>query len=219
MAKVIEEIDKRLSELVTEGDRLIETYGARNCASSTERGWFAAVANVVEMITGGRGPYHDAVRGTLGTLPMDPMSGSIRIDAVRAVVGILRSLQEDWSRGLVTRVEYLIAAADFDDFLDHAKAYHKGNKSREAGVLLSAVFEDAIRKLAAKHNVDVDAKVDAIIDGLSQRGVVTAVAGKRLKAAAGLRNKVDHAKWDEFTIQDVGESIRTVEQLIELLQA
>ena len=79
----------------------------------------------------------------------------------------------------------------------------------EAAVLVSAVFEDAVRKLAAKQQLDRDRKMELLIDDLVRAGTVTAVAGRRLKVVANLRNKADHAKWDTFEIDDVKEAVRT----------
>lgn len=41
-----------------------------------------------------------------------------------------------------------VSAADFSDFLSHARYYHSEGKKMEASVIAAAVFEDAINVLA-----------------------------------------------------------------------
>ena len=120
----------------------------------------------------------------------------------------------DWREGLLRRIEYIFAAETFDDFLDHADKYHKANKKAEAAVLVSAVLEDTVKKIARRNNVNPSRTLDPIINDLIAANVFTEPEGKRVRAFADLRNKADHAEWDGFDIKDVGKTIEGVRDLI-----
>ena len=89
-------------------------------------------------------------------------------------------------------------------------------KHASALVLGSAVFEDALRKLALKHGLETAGRsIESLIDDLQKAGVLTPVKAKRMKASAGLRNSALHAQWDALDIRDVGEQIATTRELID----
>jgi uncharacterized protein YutE (UPF0331/DUF86 family) len=54
-----------------------------------------------------------------------------------------------------------------------------------------------------------------LIDALRVAGVLSPVKANRCEAAAGLRNKALHAKWDKYDLKDVGSVIRTTRELID----
>jgi len=136
-------------------------------------------------------------------------------NTVQRALGLLLSARDEWSAGMLRRIEYVIAAATFDDFLDHAAEYHKAGKKIEASVLASAVLEDTVKKIAVKNSVAEKRTLDPVIDDLAGTGVFTPVKAKRVKAYTGTRNKALHAEWDAFDIKDVSEMINGVRELIE----
>jgi hypothetical protein len=138
--------------------------------------------------------------------------------SIQKLLGLLQSAAEEMKAGLMRKAEYVFVATTFDDFLDHATEYHKAGKKVESSVLASSVFEDTVRKLAQKHGVPEPGRsLDTLIDELIKIGVLTPVKGKRVKGFAGVRNKALHAQWDEFDIQDVGELINGIRELVEML--
>jgi uncharacterized protein YutE (UPF0331/DUF86 family) len=117
---------------------------------------------------------------------------------------------------MLAKIEYIIAAATFDEFLDHAKEYHGANKKMEASVLASAVLEDTVKKIAAKNSiVSAGTTLDPLIDEFVKNGVFTPVKAKRVKAFIAVRNKAFHAEWDQFDIKDVGKLIEGTKELVE----
>lgn len=135
---------------------------------------------------------------------------------VQKMHGLLAALNDEASHGLLRRLEDTVFAAAFDDFLDHAEAFHKANKAREAGVLAAIVLEDTIKRIAAKNGVNASGlTLEPLVDALVKVGVFTAVKAKRVKAYAGVRNPALHAEWDKFDIRDAGELISGTRELIE----
>ena len=72
--------------------------------------------------------------------------------------------------GLLRKVEYIFVASTFDDFLTHAADFNRAGKKTESSVLCSAVFEDAVRKLAEKVSVpQASRSLDAVMMTLQSR--------------------------------------------------
>lgn len=146
------------------------------------------------------------------------LSGGVPCYTAQKLIGLLESIAEEMDRGLMRKAEYIFVASTFDDFLDHAAEYHKSDKKIESSVLVSTVFEDAIRRFANKADVQQTGRpLDTVIDELVKKNAVTAVKAKRWKGYAGVRNRALHAQWDDFDIRDVGEMIRGTREIIESL--
>jgi uncharacterized protein YutE (UPF0331/DUF86 family) len=130
------------------------------------------------------------------------------------VTPILHALVAETKQGLLAQVVDGVRGETFDTLLDHAEEYHKSGSKEGSGVLVSAVFEDTIRRIAER-NGSGGVKLDQTIDSLRASGVLTPVKADRCDAAAALRNMALHAKWDEYDLRDVGSVIRTTRELIE----
>ncbi|WP_227870579.1 hypothetical protein [Orrella marina] len=99
-------------------------------------------------------------------------------------------------------------ASTFDDFLIHANDFHRVGKKTESSVLCSAVFEDAVRKLAEKVSVPQAGKsLGSVLDDLAEQGATTPVKSRRWKGYTAVRNKALHAQWDEFDLRDIEEML------------
>jgi hypothetical protein len=214
MADVLEQLGERLTELLRDGQRWCGQAKDGLWLPPGVYGWLTSAGHLVDTMTSGRGVYSRQSEGILGSASK---GGSVTVHAVERMLGLLQALHTDWSKGLLREVEYLIVAETFDGFLDQAETYHRGGKKVEAGILVSAVFEDGIRKLAKKHAHDHTKPVEALIDDLVGGGKITPIAGKRLKVPAGLRNKALHAKWEEFDLQDIGAAVKTTRELVDLI--
>ena len=136
--------------------------------------------------------------------------------AVQKIFGLLLAVKDEWDRGLLRKIEYLIVAETFDDFLDYASHYHKGNKKVESSILACVVLEDTLKKIAKKNGISTKGiSLEPLIDNLSKAGILTSVKAKRAKGFSGVRNHALHAEWDLFDIKDVGELISGTRELIE----
>jgi hypothetical protein len=146
----------------------------------------------------------------------DQLRGGAPWALVQKTQGLLQAIKDEAGHGLLTKLEYIAVATAFDDFLDHAEAFHKANKAREAGVLAAIVLEDTIKRIAAKNNVaSAGVSLEQLIDELVKANVFTPVKAKRIKGYAGVRNPALHAEWDKFDIRDAGDLIAGTRELIE----
>lgn len=211
MAGTHEEVLLRVDELIAEGSRWAAS-GDRYHAAGGMLGWITAAANLVAIATGGHGTYHERLQSEAAS--------DVKLKSrTEVVLGLLTSFRIDFERGLVRGLEYPIAAETFDEFLDHARRFARDRKPMEAAILVSAVFEDAARRLAKKHGRDRSKPMEQLIDDLALQGIISLVAARRFKGASALRNKALHADWDAFNLRDVDEVIATTGQVVELVDA
>jgi uncharacterized protein YutE (UPF0331/DUF86 family) len=175
--------------------------------------WLCSVANLLDVIGYPGSLYQQESRKLL---EHHPKGEGIASAAMQKMLGLLASARDEWRSGLLRKVEHMVAAATFDDFLDHAATYHKGNKKNEAAVLASAVLEDALKRIARKSDRDPSGQsLEEVTEMLVKAGVFTTVKAKRVKGMAGVRNHALHAEWDKFDIKDVGHLISQTRELLE----
>ena len=177
--------------------------------------WIGSTANFFRLIATPDTYFHQECTRVIED---KQLSGGVPHHTIQKLTGLLQSAAEEMKAGLMRKAEYVFVSITFDDFLDHASEYHKAGKKLESSVLASAVFEDAVRKLAQKHGISESGRsVETLIDELMKSGALTSVKAKRVKGFGGVRNKAFHAQWDEFDIRDVGELINGTRELVEML--
>lgn len=214
----LEIIERRFQELLAEGDRLRPRHpdDPQTRYTSELHEWLVASDHLIQTVTVGNGTYAKASGALLNEDEfLKQYPSRIAHQRLGKMLGILKSTYRDWDDGLLRKIEFIVAAETFDEFLDKAEGYHKSGKKTESGVLVSAVFEDTLKKVALRKGLSpAGLTSQAVIDALRNDGHITPVYAKRLEEAATLRNRALHAEWDEFEIRDVGSVIKTVRDLI-----
>lgn len=183
---------------------------AANLAGGFANAWHVSASNLVAQLCKPSSHYYKAVcERSLGDgLP----AGTVILE----LSTVLARLKEDLNRGLLTTVFEQAQGETLQSLLDQAVDHHRHGRLAGAGILVSAVFEDAVRRLVAARELETKGtNLDALITALAQAGVCSAAAAPRWRAAAMLRNKALHAQWDEFTLQDVGAAIALVTEIVE----
>jgi hypothetical protein len=175
------------------------------------KGWLAAAANVVELACGDSSfAYKEQFQMVLKT-----RYGFALQRGVGDGAAILEALLQDMANGLLVSVADKARAETFDNFLDHAKAYHKEGAKCEAGVIAGVVFEDSIRRVCEKKKItQPDVKLDELISQLAKQNVFSQTKAKRARVSAHVRTKATHAQWDEFDLADVSVTIDFTDELI-----
>lgn len=215
-------IEKKFTELLTTGQKLTNSipcdkYGdpghwveIKHIAEYHQ--WLTSVTNLVKLIA----PANSIFMAECNRLMNDErFKIGIPTRVVQQMYGVLNSALEEWEAGLLRKIEYIVVAETFDDFLDHATQFHKGNKKIESSVLASVVLEDTVKKIANRNDIDPKGlSLESLIDELIKKEVFTPVKAKRVKGFASVRNHSLHAEWEKFDIQDVGELIKGTRELI-----
>ena len=230
-----EEISKRFEALIKKGNELLGTLGPDvyqiNTDGTTEtdydsypywvpkvripdfRGWLTSASNLLHFIS----PSDTSLIKECERLMSDEhLRQGVPSNTLVLMLGLLKGAEDEWDNGSLGKIEYMFAGLTFDNFLDHASMYHKGNKKMEAAILASAILEDTIKKIGQKNGIDTNGKtLEPLIDELVKANVFTPVKAKHIKAYVGVRNCALHAEWDKFDISDVGKLIAGTKELIE----
>ena len=210
-----EDINARLKQLLDEStnlslggkyDQCVDRKQMQMCSA-----WLTAAHNLVHLIcTDPNAPYRSKVDKIVSG-----DHGYIIHSAVGEVAAVLTALKYDADRGLLASVADKVRAETFDDFLDHADAYLEDKRKNEAGVISGVVFEDTLRSLCRKNMIEEKGvQIDKLISTLSLQGEISGTKAKRARVAASVRTSATHARWDEFEVDDVRETIKFTRELI-----
>ena len=217
-----EQIEKRFESLIQLGQRLINQiprteyrtheYWVDSNKLTEYHSWIYSVNNFLNFLSKANSIY---AKEMSSILEKKEVKGDVSSDAVKKIFGLLNSAFTEWKEGFLERIEFIIAAETFDDFLEHSEEYHKASKKIEACVLASAVLEDTLKKIALKNSVSQNQSLEPLIDELTNNNIFTPVKAKKFKSYVGIRNSALHARWGEFDIKDVGYLIKGIKELIE----
>lgn len=206
---------ERINELLHEAQHLRQSnqHGqVRGDQHAQEcKGWLAAALNIVEIVV----PEPDAGYRKMARDIASRDYGYVIQEGVGELAAVLSNLLRDAQAGLVASVADQARAEVFDDFLDHAKAYQKENRKNEAGVIAGVVFEDSIRRVCRKLEIEERGRnLDGLISDLAKSGVLSGTKAKRARVAADVRTKATHAQWDDFDDGDLRTTIEFTEEII-----
>jgi hypothetical protein len=136
--------------------------------------------------------------------------------AVGSGQGILRAVREDIEGGYLKRVQALVSAEIFTDFVEMTEHLLEQGYKDPAASLVGAVLEDGLRKISAKNAVTVKAKEDisSLNKKLADAQVYNRLRQKKLQVWNDVRNNADHGKFSEYSKDDVKEMIKGVSDFL-----
>lgn len=173
-----------------------------------------AVLRTAKLLWPNGDPYVDRLKDVVEIMAK-PNKGWDLNDGYQEAKLICDNMIEDIDAGLATSLTARAQAEVFDDLIDHAQHYYRDGNKQGAGVLGSSVFEDCIRRIARRNDVEEkDVKLDEIISRLAKKGVFPSVKAKLCRASAGVRNSALHAQWDDFDLNDVSTTLSLVRTLL-----
>lgn len=217
------DFEQRFDELLTEGQQLVASvpvdsdgervYWVPEEKIAQYQRWIGSTINLIRLVDQPNGTFSSACARIEGH---DDNKTGVAYWIMQKLVGLLAATKDEWERGLLRKIEHIVVAEAFDDLLDHAAYYHKGNKKTESSILASAVLEDTVKRIARKNGLNTKGiSLDPLVDELVKQNVFTPVKAKRVKGFAGVRNHAVHAEWDQIDIRDVGELINGTRELID----
>jgi hypothetical protein len=205
---VEQEVLDRIGALLEASTQLVDGNEHGQVRSEQHRrecsGWLTSAGNVLQIVCpDAASAYRKQTDRILGY-----GANYAAHDYVGELAAILRNLQVDINAGLLGSIALHAQAEVYDDFLDHAEQYAKSERKNEAGAIAGVVFEDTLRRVASKIGiVEKGVSAEDLINALVKRGVLSGTKAKRAKAAADVRTKATHARWDEFDMNDVKATI------------
>lgn len=130
----------------------------------------------------------------------------LKKDVADALEGILNALRQDYAAGRMRTIQERVRSDVFSDFLEMAEYLIEDEGLKDpAAVLASGVLEQHLRKLCDKHSVTVPAKatIDPMNNELAKANIYGKNEQKQILAWAGIRNSAAHAKYHEYTADQV----------------
>ena len=136
---------------------------------------------------------------------------------VKSGKGILQALREDIEGGYLTRIETLVSADIFDNFLEMAEyLFNQGYKDPTAS-LVGAVLENSLRRICLAYGVTLSVKEDigSLNKKLADAKVYNRLTQKKIQVWNDIRNNADHGKFGEYEANDVNEMLKGVRDFLE----
>ena len=129
--------------------------------------------------------------------------------------GIFLAARDDYEGGYLFNTQSVILGEIFSDFiLLSEQVLREGNKD-VAAVLACAALEDALKRFAISHGMDVENKdMSDVVNALKAKGLVKGAQKTLLDTMPKIRNYAMHADWHKVAREDVGSVIGFVKEFI-----
>ena len=141
--------------------------------------------------------------------------GSFHFDAERGVA-ILNAAKEDIQGGYLQRIESLVSASVFSDFLEMAEYLLSEGYKDPTASLVGAVLEDGLRRICANNGITIKSKEDisSLNQKLAVKGVYNPLQQKQIQVWNDIRNNADHGNFDQYKGDDVKEMLEGVRKFL-----
>lgn len=137
---------------------------------------------------------------------------------VSDIVGILKAVESDLDSGMLANFRGLAQAEVFADFLEMAEHLLSEGYKDAAAVILGAVLEDSLRKIADASGVALVGSngkkltIDPLNSALSKVDVYGALVQKQVTSWANLRNDAAHGNFDKYDTTQVKHMLLFVQK-------
>ncbi|MFB2979527.1 hypothetical protein [Microseira sp. BLCC-F43] len=131
---------------------------------------------------------------------------------IKLALGILTAIRNELDGGWLQTTRGLISAEVFADFLEMAEHLLDEHYKDAAAVMIGGVLEEHLRQLCQKAALDVEdfsngksvpRKADRLNSQLSSTKIYTKLDQKQVTAWLDLRNKAAHARYGEYSEEQV----------------
>ncbi len=153
-------------------------------------------------------------------------------DLIRGLAGVLRALANDYRSGRIRPLIERIHSDMFSDFLEMAEYLIEDEGLKDpAAVLAGGVLEQHVRKLCDKaappipttfpdaSGKDCPKKLDTMNTDLKKANIYGSNEQKQVTAWAAIRNSAAHAKYNEYTADQVKLMIQGLRQFLQTYRA
>jgi hypothetical protein len=146
-----------------------------------------------------------------------PHEDSWESKTIRMLAGVLKSLRADYAAGRMQTFQERVHSDLFSDFLEMTEYLLEDEGLKDpAAVLAGGVLEEHLRQLCAKHSVALPSKptLDAMNTELKKQGVYGGNEQKQVTAWVAIRNSAAHAKYGDYTAEQVRLMVQGIRQFI-----
>jgi hypothetical protein len=118
---------------------------------------------------------------------------------------IMKAASTDLKGGYLKRIEDLVSADVFSDFLEMAAYLLEQGYKDPAASLVGAVLEDGLRRIAKATNTTLKSREDisSLSKKLADGQIYNRMMQKQIEVWSEIRNNADHGHFDQYVSQDV----------------
>jgi len=211
-----EEIISRLETLIKKVDHVLSTHkpnpqsviGFPTISSEAFSEWQSQSLSYLMNILGEQHVYVQKFR--------DEIKEGYQ-ETVKAGRGILNAVLEDIKGGYLKKIETLVSADIFTDFIEMAEHLLKQGYKDAAASLIGAVLEDGLRKICLNNEIALKSKEDisSLNQKLANANTYNRLTQKKVQVWNDIRNNADHGLFDEYNRDDVEDMIKGVQDFLE----
>lgn len=130
--------------------------------------------------------------------------------------GSLRALKAHIESGLIESIQSQARSEVLGDFVALARQSYNAERKNVAAVLISAALEDALKRCATEHGLDVQGKdMSNVVDALKSNNIIPNSQAETLNRYRHFRNKALHAEWGEIDSPTVIGVIEFTDEFLE----
>jgi len=131
-------------------------------------------------------------------------------------IGILRAAKDDIEGGYLQKVEALISAEVFSDFLEMAEHLLDNGYKDPAASLVCAVLEDGLRRICVNNSLTVksDDNISSLNKKLADRGIYNRLQQREIETWNKLRDYADHGHFKEYNAEKVASVLEGVRNFL-----
>jgi len=212
-----ERIGKEIDELVSLSERLSRDASSASAALGSERiaelsSLVARGGQLIRRLYGASSQYQNSLDRVLKIANFSTMHSNWH-GHVAELAGILKGIQSDIRTGMVDDFRALAQAEIFADFLEMSEHLLDTGYKDAAAVLLGAVLEDSLRKLAVRTNISTTQPngrpltIDPLNVALARDGVYSPLIQKQIMSWANLRNDAAHGNFAKYDSEQVRQML------------
>ena len=214
-------ITKEIEKLVSTGEKLVADASVAHSSLGHERvqelaSITARGGQLITRLYGSDSHYFQMFKAAT-QVPNFNMMFSDCHDHVADVVGIFKAVEHDIKSGMLANFRSLVQAEIFVDFLEMAEHLLVEKYKDASAVLLGAILEDSLRKIAGANGVStLNSKgkpltIDPLNAALAKKGVYNALVQKQITSWANLRNDAAHGHFDKYDSAQVQQMLLFVQ--------
>jgi hypothetical protein len=215
MTKMQETLSQQFQSLTDEGRRLnqfIEQSGRslRTSEVSQVASWLSRAGALIKNVASESSMYYQHFDSTIKGMGKDFYNLHSNYYAhFSTLVGCLEGVYNDFKNGLLQDVQSVLRAEIFGDFIEMAEYLLNEGYKDAAAVILGAVLEDSLRKLAVKNHLETLASdgspknLDHLNQDLYKADVYDKLIHKQTTSWGDLRNKAAHGEFDKYDAEQV----------------
>lgn len=133
------------------------------------------------------------------------------------IQGLLKAIEHEFTRGLIVDFKNLVQASIFADFLEVAEYLLSEGYKDSAAVMIGAVLEDSLRKLAEGNSILTQLpsrplSINPLNIELARASVYGPLVQKQVTTWADLRNSAAHGHYDKCDNQQVKQMLLFVQK-------